>query len=105
VGAFLRFGWQEDSAAIQYESIISGGLDINGRYWRRGKDNVGIGFSYIDGGNLDTEHTRVAEVYWRTQLNDAFAFTLDAQYIHETLRAGGGDQDGFIPGVRLVAVF
>ena len=30
-GAFLRVGWQDDSALVDYDALYSGGLDIKGR--------------------------------------------------------------------------
>jgi porin len=103
-GVFIRFGWQDDTAAIQNEGIFSGGLDLNGKLWRRTQDHLGIGFAYVDGGNLDIEHARISEVYWRVALSEVTEFTLDLQYIHETLRTGVS-QDGFLPGMRLVSSF
>ena len=35
LGAWIRFGWQDDDAAIICKSLYSGGLDINGKLWRR----------------------------------------------------------------------
>ena len=34
-GAFLRFGWQTDKAAVDYKAIYSGGIDIKGSAWDR----------------------------------------------------------------------
>ena len=39
------------------------GLNISGRLWSRTDDNVGIGFAYLDGGNLELDKTYVFETY------------------------------------------
>jgi len=33
LGVWIRFGWQDDEAAIDYQDIYSGGLDISGNLW------------------------------------------------------------------------
>jgi len=76
-GAWIRFGWQDDEAAINYGAIYSGGLNINGNLWGRDADNIGIGYAHLRGGNLDVNHTDVFEVYGRFALNDIFAVTGD----------------------------
>ncbi|MCG6969114.1 MAG: carbohydrate porin [Gammaproteobacteria bacterium] len=105
-GAFIRFGWQNDEAAIEYENIASGGIDINGGLWSRPHDNIGFGFAHVNGGNLDMEHTLVAEAYYRFVATGILALTLDLQYISENYREpNAGTVEGFIPGLRLVAGF
>jgi porin len=106
LGAFIRFGWQNDEAAITYENIASGGFDIKGHLWNRQQDNMGIGFAHVNGGNLDIEHTLVTELYYRVVLNDILAMTLDVQFVSENYREPNATTvDGFIPGLRLVAGF
>jgi hypothetical protein len=103
-GAFLRFGWQTDKAAVDYQAIYSGGIDIKGTAWGRKDDNIGVGYAYIDGGNLDVKSSQVAEVYYRLVLNDQFAITGDIQYQHDSLR-NELDPKGIIFGLRMVAEF
>lgn len=106
LGAFLRFGWQSDNAAVEYENIASGGLDINGGWWNRSSDNIGIGFAHVNGGNLGIEHTLVAEAYYRWEVTPILGLTLDLQYLSENYRdPATSTLDGFIPGLRLVADF
>lgn len=50
-GAFVRMGWQSDNPLIEYESEYSGGFNISGSLWGREKDNIGIGFAYLQGPN------------------------------------------------------
>ena len=104
LGAFIRFGWQDDSAAVDYKSIYSGGFDISGKLWGRSDDNVGVGFAYLDGGNLNIDHTYVAETYYRATLNDYFAITADLQYMNDDYVTGDGP-DGVIFGIRATAEF
>ena len=105
-GAFIRLGWQNDDSAIEYENIASGGFDLKGGVWNRPQDNVGIGFAHINGGNLDMEHTLVGELYYRYVVSDILALSLDLQYVSENYRdPAATTQDGFIPGLRVVAGF
>jgi porin len=104
LGAFLRFGWQKDDAAIDLQAIYSGGLNISGKLWQRPQDSIGIGYAYLDGGNLDIERIHVIEAYVRFVVNDYVAITADLQYIDERYDAGSGPE-GWIPGLRLTAEF
>jgi porin len=104
LGAFVRFGWQDDKAAIDYEAIYSGGLNISGLLWRRPQDNIGIAYGYLESGNSGIDQTEVFEVYARFMLNDYFAVTADLQYQDEQLEGENGPK-GFIPGIRLTAEF
>lgn len=104
LGAFVRLGWQDDKAAIDYEAIYSGGLNISGRLWQRAQDNIGVAYGYLEGGNSGIEWTQVVEVYVRFALNDYFAVTADLQYQEDRLEEGGGPK-GVIPGLRVTAEF
>lgn len=104
LGAWIRFGWQKDDAAILVKELYSGGLDINGRLWRREQDNIGIGYAYMGGGNQDLDNAYVFETYVRFLLNDYFAITADLQYQDNKLKQGDSPC-GFIYGVRCVVEF
>jgi hypothetical protein len=104
LGAFVRLGWQDDQAAIDYSAIYSGGLNLSGVLWRRAQDNIGIAYAYLDGGNSGIGRTQVVEVYVRFALNDYFAVTGDLQYQDERIEGFGGF-DGVIPGIRLSSDF
>jgi porin len=104
LGAWIRFGWQDDKAEITYESIYSGGIDISGKFWGRENDNIGIGYAYLSGGNSTVDKTQVAEAYARGVLNEVFALTLDVQWMKDDLVAGDGPK-GFIYSVRMTAEF
>ena len=103
-GVWIRFGWQDDEAAIDYKDIYSGGLNINGKLWDRDADNIGIGCAHLRGGNLDVDHTDVFEIYGRFALNDIFAITGDVQYMKDSMKVGDSP-DGWIFGLRMTAEF
>ena len=104
LGAWMRFGWQKDDAAILVKELYSGGLDINGRLWRREQDNIGIGYTHMGGGNQDLDTTYVFETYVRFLFNDYFAITGDLQYQDNKMKQGDSPS-GFIYGVRCVVEF
>ena len=104
IGGWLRFGRQDDEAAIHCESLYSGGIDISGKLWGRENDNIGIGYAFLNGGNLDIDNTQVAEIYARFALNDYFAITPDVQYMRDQY-VDGTDISGFIFGLRAAVEF
>jgi predicted small secreted protein len=104
IGGWIRFGTQDDKAEINYESIYSGGINISGSFWGRDEDNTGIGYVYLDGGNLGIDNTQVAEIYTRFVLNEYFSLTLDLQYMKDKY-FNGDEMKGFIGGLRLVAEY
>ena len=104
VGAFVRFGWQTDDAAVDYSAIYSGGLDFKGPIWGRPDDNIGIGYAYLNGGSLDIDASQVAEAYYRWQLGEVFGLTADVQYMRDDYKAGGGPR-GWVFGFRAAAEF
>jgi len=104
VGAFLRFGWQDDSAAVNYDAIWSGGINISGNPWKRDDDNIGLGYAYLDGGNLDISRSQVAEAYYRFVINTYLALSADIQYMKDDL-INTDNPAGFMYGLRLTAEF
>ena len=103
LGAFVRIGWQRDDAEVDFDAQYSGGLNISGSLWKRPRDNVGIGFAYLSGGNGDVGDTLVLEVYARFMFGKYVSLTTDLQYMDE--QTTSGDLSGWIPGLRLVAEF
>ncbi len=104
LGAWIRFGFQDDEAAIDYKDIYTGGLNISGNLWGREQDNIGIGYGHLRGGNLDVDHTDVFEVYGRFALNDIFSITGDVQYMKDSMNVGDSPS-GWIFGLRATAEF
>ena len=103
-GAFLRIGWQSDCAAVDYDAIYSGGINIRGGAWGRKNDHIGLAYAHLRGGNQGLRATHVAEAYYRLVAFEHFALTADAQYMFDDLRAGGGPR-GFILGLRATVEF
>ena len=104
LGAWLRFGRQDDEAAIHYNNIFSGGLNISGRLWNREGDNVGIGCARLMGGNQGVDYTDVFEVYGRIAINHIFGVTGDVQYMKDSMVVGDSPK-GWIFGLRVTAEF
>jgi hypothetical protein len=108
LGAFLRLTWQDTAAAVDYEALYSGGVNIKGNAWNRPGDNIGLGYAYLEGGNTDVRNTKVFEGYYRAALNEYFAITADIQYMADDLDQVAPDQkdpEGWIFGLRLTAAF
>jgi len=104
-GAWIRFGWQDDKALINYDALFSGGLNITGKWYGREDDNIGIGYAYLNGKN-DFDYTQVAEVYWRFVLNDYFSATADIQYMKDKYDSPGMDDlEGLMGGIRMTVEF
>jgi porin len=98
-GAWLRLGWQDDSAVVTYDSIYSGGINVRGVAWRRPNDEIGLGYGYLPGGNQDLSFSHVAEIYYRFAINEHFALTADLQYMRDSVRSDASP-DGLIVGLR-----
>jgi porin len=106
LGAWIRFGFQDDDAAVTYEKLYSGGLNISGKLWGREKDNIGIGYGYLDGGNTGVDKTQVVEGYVRFGLNEYVALTLDVQYMEDKyVPDEGTNVDAWIIGARMTVEF
>lgn len=104
VGGWVRFGWQTDDAAVEYNAIYSGGLDFRGSAWGRPDDNIGIGYAYLNGGSLDIDKSLVAEAYYRWQLGEVLGLTADVQYQQDDYTTGNGPS-GWMFGLRAAAEF
>ena len=104
LGAWIRFGRQDDKAAVDCQNLLSGGINISGKLWGREDDNIGIGYAHLNGGNTDLDSSQVAEVYVRFALDEYVALTLDVQYMKDKYD-NADDPKGFIYGLRLAAEF
>jgi hypothetical protein len=106
LGAWLRFGWSDDKAIVNFRDLYSGGIDISGKLWGREQDNIGIGYARLSGGNQVIARTQVAEGYVRFGLTKIFAMTVDVQYLDDNYKKDAGDDvKGWITGIRLTAEF
>jgi porin len=105
-GAWIRFGWQDDAALIDFDYLLSGGLNILGSWYGREQDNIGIGYAYAHGdSDADIDYDQVFEVYWRVVFTDMFAATADVQYIDEKWDDSDEDISGIVAGIRMTAEF
>jgi porin len=104
LGAWIRFGWQESSAAVDHAHIYSGGLDLGGRLWGREADNLGLAYAHLGNGNLEIERTDVVETYLRLALGGGLDVTADLQYVRDTYTASD-NREVLIYGLRLAAFF
>ena len=101
LGAFVRVDIQADQAAIDYEYLYSGGIELRGKQWGRPRDNIGLGIAYLHGGNQDIDNTRVAEVYYRLVLHRHLALSADLQTMRDDKKSGKNQAEGFIFGLRV----
>ena len=105
IGVFVRAGWQDDAAVIDHQTIYSGGVNINGKIWGREKDEIGLGYAYLNGtdkGDLDS--TNAFETYAKFKISKFSDVSPDIQYIDDNLKHGE-NRKGFIYGVRVNAYF
>jgi porin len=106
IGVWIRFGWQDDKAAVDYDAMYSGGINISGNLWKRENDNIGLGYAYLEGGNLDIDQTQVLEAYYRLVLNNYFSLTADVQYMKDDYKeSSAAEPKGVIFGLRATAEF
>ena len=103
-GTWIRFGWSNDDAAVDWDSLYSGGINVIGRPWQRPDDNIGIGYGYLGGGNMGIDNSQVFEAYYRFVFNEYIAATADIQYMKDSMEEGCRT-DGLIFGGRLTAEF
>jgi len=105
LGAFFRAGWQDDSAVIDYNRMVSFGLNLNGSVWGRKDDEVGIGYAYLKSPSKNEELSRsqVFESYVKFKLFSykslSSDITLDYQYIQDKTPEEG-TKAGHVYGVR-----
>jgi len=105
IGVFTRLGWQDDEAAVDHDSVYSLGLNVNGKLWGREKDEIGVGYAYLEGADkAEINHTNAAEAYVKFQLCDFSDLTFDIQYMQDQIKEDK-DPEGFIYGVRLNTYF
>jgi porin len=107
-GVFTRLVWQSDDAAVDYEALYSGGINILGSRWRRPDDNIGLGYAYLEGGNTGVKHSNVFEVYYQASINEYLALSVDAQYQDDSLvevDPRQRDPVGWTFGLRATAEF
>nr|VFK49011.1 MAG: porin [Candidatus Kentron sp. TC] len=103
-GAFARFFWQENDAAIDHDTLYSGGVHISGKRWGRTSDEAGLGYAHLSGGNGNIQGTDIVEGYIKFGILAYTDLSLDLQYLDERTK-GNNDPRGFVYGVRVNAYF
>lgn len=74
---FLRAGWAEGGAAV-YETSVSAGIG----YLTRQQDLLGIGLNWSrPGGSADLNAQWTLEAFYKYQLSQTLALTLDTQFV------------------------
>ena len=104
MGGWVRIGWQDDSALVDYQELFSGGVNVKGDKWGRSLDHLGLGFAHLSGGNSAIDHSSVIELYYRLVFTEIAALTLDFQYLIDNYNTGD-DPKGLVSGIRFVASF
>ncbi len=94
VGAFLRAGWQDDSAQVDWNRMLSFGLNLKGSVWGRKDDEVGVGYAYLKSpSKADLSSSQVFEGYVKFHLFSykflSSDITLDYQYVQDKERENG----------------
>lgn len=105
VGVFIRASWQDDEAGIDHDEIYSGGVNVNGSFWGRENDEIGVGYAYLNGACAsDIDRTIAFETYAKFRISAFSDVTMDVQYVDDE-RKDDGDADGVIYGIRMNAYF
>jgi hypothetical protein len=101
LGVFARFGWQDDEAAVNHDLFYSGGLNINGKLWKRADDEIGFGYAALEGAKTSSiNRTHALEGYIKIQVYRYFDISLDVQYIKDTIK-DDRNPSAFIIGSRV----
>lgn len=115
VTVFGRYGHQM-SGRVLFDRSLSMGAELSGNAWNRGADSLGLAFGMLRtskawqsdalavSGAEASGRERIVELYYRWQLNDAFALTPDVQYIVKPAAAPNA-KGIFVYGLRAKASF
>ena len=105
VGIFLRAGWQDDSAEIDYNNLISFGLNVPFSFLGKEGNEFGIGYAYLDSPDkADMSNTHAVEAYAKFELFSyellSSDITVDFQYLNDNYSNNDDDVEGYIVGFR-----
>ncbi len=105
-GGWIRFGVQDDAAAINYRNLYSGGLNVNGKLWGRSSDTFGVGHGMLAGGNNGIHRSEVTEAYLRFGLSERVSVNIDVQHLRDTYNPEGEKRvEGWVSGFLLSSEF
>ena len=101
---FFRYGSQKDDLTTNtLKSATSVGVSINGNYWRRSDDFVGIGYGIVKKNDKITTafsgDQKVTEIFYHFQLWDNVSITPDVQLYKNLPRTDTRDINVY--GIRL----
>ncbi len=106
LGAFFRAGLQDSSAVVDYNRMVSFGININGSVWGRKDDEIGVGYAYLrsPSRNEELKSSQVFEGYFKFKLFSLKTITsditFDYQYIRDRVRESENNKSGYVYGVR-----
>jgi len=107
-GVFAEVGFQDDEAAIDFDGIVTMGLNINGAWWGRPGDEIGLAFGRANGASASPfKHSYITEAYIRMGLSDSSDVSLDLQYTKDSLddAAAADDPELLAIGIRFNTYF
>ena len=103
-GFWMRLGSQDHEAAIDYQHMFSGGVQIAGNLWRRINDTAGVGFTFLNDGNKTIDYSHIFESYYRLGLTNMTSITADLQYLDDRTK-NSDHRQGVVFSLRAVVEF
>jgi porin len=92
--------------SLDYDSLLSAGLNVNGALWGRAQDELGLGYAYLEGeDHSHIDHSLALEAYVRFQLTRHMDLSLDLQYLEDDDHELNRDPRAWIPGLRINTIF
>jgi len=105
IGFFLRAGWQDDEAQVDYNNLISFGFNVPFCFLGKEGNEFGIGYAYLDSpDDADISNTHAVEAYAKFELFSyevlSSDLTVDFQYLTDNYVDDNNDKEGYILGLR-----
>ncbi|MDF2953201.1 MAG: hypothetical protein OD816_000446 [Thermodesulfobacterium sp.] len=105
IGFFLRAGWQDDEAQVDYNNLISFGFNVPFYFLGKEGNEFGIGYAYVDSpDDADISNTHAVEAYAKFELFSyevlSSDLTVDFQYLTDNYANDNNDKEGYILGLR-----
>jgi porin len=107
-GVFAEVGFQDDEAAIDFDRIVTLGLNVNGAWWGRPGDEIGLAYGRANGASASPfKNSHISEAYIRMGLSESSDVSLDLQYIKDSLEnsAAADDPELLAIGIRFNTYF
>jgi len=105
IGFFLRAGWQDDEAQVDYNNLISFGFNVPFYFLGKKGNELGIGYAYLDSpDDADISNTHAVEAYAKFELFSyevlSSDLTVDFQYLTDNYANDNDNKEGYILGLR-----